>query len=88
MARAIELRVVQCRVAIAACKRYKFSPPLLRALSAKVLELETDALMLRRALRGKREPRAKTPREGVNESRRFSDRRRGPRGRDARAKSG
>jgi hypothetical protein len=44
-------RVVQCRSAIAACRRHEFSPPLLRALSAKVLELETDALVLRRTLR-------------------------------------
>jgi hypothetical protein len=43
-------RIVQCRTAIAACRRHEFSPPLLRALSAKVLELETDALVLRRAL--------------------------------------
>ena len=44
-------RVVQCRSAIAACRKHDFSPPLLRALSAKVLEVETDALVLRRTLR-------------------------------------
>jgi len=50
-ARALDDRVVQCRSAIAACRRDAFSPLLLRALSAKVLEVETDALVLRRALR-------------------------------------
>ena len=44
-------RVVQCRIAIEACRRLDFSQPLLRALSAKVLEVETDALVLRRTLR-------------------------------------
>ena len=44
-------RVAQCHSAIAACRRHQFSPPLLRALSAKVLEIETDALVLRRTLR-------------------------------------
>jgi hypothetical protein len=48
---ALDARVVQCRSAIAACRRYDFSPPLLRALTAKVLEVETDALILRRTLR-------------------------------------
>jgi hypothetical protein len=50
-ARALDDRVVQCRAAIAACRRHEFSPPLLRALSAKVLEVETDALVLRRSVR-------------------------------------
>jgi hypothetical protein len=45
-------RIVQCRRAIAACQRAQFSPPLLRALSAKVLELEADALVVRRSFRG------------------------------------
>ncbi len=47
----LDMRVVQCRTAIAACRRYHFSAPLLRALSAKVLEVETDALVLRRTVR-------------------------------------
>ena len=50
-ARALDARIVQCHSAIAACRRDEFSPPLLRALSAKVLEVETDALVLRRTLR-------------------------------------
>jgi hypothetical protein len=44
-------RIGQCHSAIDACRRYKFSPVLLRALSAKVLDVETDALVLRRTLR-------------------------------------
>jgi hypothetical protein len=48
---ALDGRVVQCRAAIQACRRQEFSAPLLRALSAKVLEVETDALVLRRTLR-------------------------------------
>jgi hypothetical protein len=48
---ALDARVVQCHSAIAACRRHEFSAPLLRALSAKVLEVETDALVLRRTLR-------------------------------------
>lgn len=44
-------RIVQCRSAIAACRRHEFSAPLLRALSAKILEVETDALVLRRTVR-------------------------------------
>jgi hypothetical protein len=47
----LDTRVVQCRSAIEACRRLDFSPPLLRALSAKVLEVETDALVFRRTLR-------------------------------------
>jgi hypothetical protein len=49
--RELDGRVVQCRSAIAACRRHEFSAPLLRALSAKVLEVETDALVLRRTAR-------------------------------------
>jgi hypothetical protein len=48
---ALDGRIVQCRSAIAACRRHEFSPPLLRALAAKILEVETDALVLRRTLR-------------------------------------
>jgi hypothetical protein len=48
---ALDGRIVQCRSAIAACRRHQFSPPLLRALAAKVLEVETDALVVRRTLR-------------------------------------
>ena len=48
---ALDGRIVQCRTAIAACRRHEFSPTLLRALSAKVLELETDALVFRRTVR-------------------------------------
>jgi len=48
---ALDGRIVQCRSAIAACRRHEFSPPLLRALSAKILEVETDALVLRRTVR-------------------------------------
>jgi hypothetical protein len=47
---ALDGRVVQCRSAIAACQREQFSPPLLRALSAKILEVQTDALVLRRTV--------------------------------------
>jgi hypothetical protein len=48
---ALDARVAQCRSAIEACKRHDFGPALLRALSAKVLEVETDALVFRRTLR-------------------------------------
>ena len=48
---ALDDRVVQCRYAIEACRRLDFGPALLRALSAKVLDVETDALVLRRTLR-------------------------------------
>jgi hypothetical protein len=72
---ALEGRSAQCRMAIGAARRSPFSTPLLRALSAKVLELESDALVLRRSLRGAGAPG------------RFGGKRRGPRGRSARARS-
>jgi hypothetical protein len=70
-------RVVQCRAAIAACRRHEFSSPLLRALSAKVLEVETDALVLRRTLRFPEREAAATeevgrPKRGRKERRRRS----------------
>lgn len=46
---AIDSRIGQCSAAIDACRRNDFSMPLRRALAAKVLELESDVLVLARA---------------------------------------
>ena len=88
-AAALDGQIVQCRAAITACRRSPFSPPLLRALSAKVLELESNALILRRAVRGARgAPEGTRTGEGsVSESPRSGDKRRGPRARGVRARS-
>jgi hypothetical protein len=56
--RVLDARIIQCHSAIAACRRHEFSPPLLRALSAKILEVETDALVLRRMIRVPERPHA------------------------------
>jgi hypothetical protein len=45
----IDSRIGQCSAAIAACRREDFSLPLRRALACKVLELETDVLVLAKA---------------------------------------
>ena len=46
---ALDARIGQCSTAIAACRRQDFSLPLRRALACKVLELETDVLVLAKA---------------------------------------
>jgi hypothetical protein len=45
----IDSRIGQCSAAIVACRRDDFSLPLRRALASKVLELETDVLVLAKA---------------------------------------
>jgi hypothetical protein len=49
--REIEARIGQCHTALAASRQHRFSPVLLRALTAKVLDTERDALILRRMAR-------------------------------------
>lgn len=46
---ALDSRIGQCSAAIVACRRDDFSLPLRRALASKVLELETDVLVLAKA---------------------------------------
>jgi hypothetical protein len=70
-------RVVQCRSAIAACRRQEFSDPLLRALSAKILEVQTDALVLRRTVRLPERMHASTEQVGRAKRTRKERRRRG-----------
>jgi hypothetical protein len=74
---ALDGRIVQCRSAIAACRRHHFSPPLLRALSAKIIEVETDALVLRRMTRVPERAHSDAPEPGrAKRSRRKPPRRR------------
>jgi hypothetical protein len=75
---ALDARIVQCRAAIAACRRHHFSPPLLRALSAKILEVETDALVLRRMIRVPERARADAKDTGRAKRSRRKPRRRSP----------
>ena len=46
---ALDSRIGQCSAAIVACRRDDFSMPLRRALASKVLELESDVLVLAKA---------------------------------------
>ncbi len=74
--RELDGRIVQCRSAIDACRRHHFSPVLLRALSAKVIEVEADALVLRRTLKIRERP---ATREAPKKERAEAERRPRPR---------
>jgi len=65
----IDSRIGQCSAAIAACRREDFSLPLRRALACKVLELETDVLVLAKA-----HARQRTKKRAVNKKRQLSSR--------------
>jgi hypothetical protein len=67
---ALDARVVQCLSAITACRRHDFSPTLLRALSAKVLEVETDALVLQRTAPHPRRQEAPAREDGARAKKR------------------
>jgi hypothetical protein len=69
-------QLVQCHTAVEACRRHSFSPVMRRALTSKVLDVQTEALIVRRDVRAAARSRADGRRDTARTKRGRSGRRR------------